>query len=437
MKAIFAALVSIFSLTACEDLTFLTPVDGEPCLEDFEGNLYLGEEAQKRTCHVGEIFHKKNSMGGWDYFCVGSAPPTPEQCEDGGQDLDCFGGPDNVAPIQPFEDGNFCYTTEQGICKLSTTECIGSQWVCVPPPTYGVEICNDPGVGRLLDWLYDDSCDGLTDNDDPNLVLSGPEFQYNGPEGTLNVGLCRAGHLECIDGQEILRGEVLPTDEICSVPGAPPQDENCNGETDELRQEAQPEAIMLMVDTSGSMTEEIEASLETFCSTNAASLFPNSRASIYLVGLYLFGGAYISEPFIVKLTDFVPLPEACDELRDWYVQEGLNGGAEHFPEAVVRANQIGGPLFSQWPSGFRRRTIIFTDEEPQPYLISNDEALQQVRDTCAYLQFSLNVFTSSTYDYLWLPYTNACAGWTEQLTQSPSEMRSRMTERLGAECVSE
>ena len=51
---------------------------------------------------------------------------------------------------------------------------------------------------------------------------------YDGPDGTLNVGICRAGIKTCEDGQwSYCEGHVIPQVEICNN-----QDNNCDGVTD-------------------------------------------------------------------------------------------------------------------------------------------------------------------------------------------------------------
>ena len=51
---------------------------------------------------------------------------------------------------------------------------------------------------------------------------------YDGPDGTLNVGICRAGIKTCEDGQwSYCEGQVIPQVEICNN-----QDNNCDGVTD-------------------------------------------------------------------------------------------------------------------------------------------------------------------------------------------------------------
>ncbi len=57
-----------------------------------------------------------------------------------------------------------------------------------------------------------------------------PGICYAGPEGTENVGPCRAGERRCVDGEGAqCEGEVLPEDETCND-----IDDDCDGAVDEM-----------------------------------------------------------------------------------------------------------------------------------------------------------------------------------------------------------
>jgi hypothetical protein len=63
-------------------------------------------------------------------------------------------------------------------------------------------------------------------------VPSSTQACYSGPNGTQDVGICKAGTQTCLpDGSAYgaCQGEVVPTAESCANPG----DENCNGQADE------------------------------------------------------------------------------------------------------------------------------------------------------------------------------------------------------------
>jgi hypothetical protein len=110
------------------------------------------------------------------------------------------------------------------------------------------EVCND----------FDDNCNDLIDE---NLVTD----CYNGPEGTLDVGICTGGQMICHQGTwgnhpsgdlpfvaDFCSGEVLPLPEdLCSD-----QDENCDGIMEKEMEETD---ILFIIDGSGSMNARIMA----------------------------------------------------------------------------------------------------------------------------------------------------------------------------------
>jgi hypothetical protein len=67
------------------------------------------------------------------------------------------------------------------------------------------------------------------------VVLNGDRTDcYTGPEGTLDVGRCRAGEQECFNGElTSCLGEVLPRVEMCNG-----RDDNCDGVVDNLEEVA-------------------------------------------------------------------------------------------------------------------------------------------------------------------------------------------------------
>lgn len=124
-----------------------------------------------------------------------------------------------------------------------------------PPGTLGVGACR-PGVSTCADgqWgpcagqvmpaqencmtVEDEDCDGATD---PCMAECDPgdeEPCYTGPPGTQDVGVCKAGLRECVDGEwSACAGEVVPSMESCQDPGL---DEDCDLVADEDCPECMP-----------------------------------------------------------------------------------------------------------------------------------------------------------------------------------------------------
>jgi hypothetical protein len=131
----------------------------------------------------------------------------------------------------------------------------GAVEVCYqgPPGTAGVGICG-PGqrtclsdgsafgacegqtlpVEEACSTVEDDDCDGTVNEADAGCAcIPGDTAScYEGPAGTVGVGLCVAGLTTCAaDGLSWgpCDGQVLPADETCGTPG----DDDCDGETNE------------------------------------------------------------------------------------------------------------------------------------------------------------------------------------------------------------
>lgn len=133
---------------------------------------------------------------------------------DPGSTQTCYEGPDGTAEV--------------GSCKSGTATCLqdGSGF--------------GPCEGQVLPieenctTLEDDDCDGTANEGDAGCVCNPGEQTdcYEGPDGTVGVGLCVAGKSTCADDGKSwgsCEGQVLPTDETCLTAG----DDDCDGETNE------------------------------------------------------------------------------------------------------------------------------------------------------------------------------------------------------------
>ena len=149
--------------------------------------------------------------GGVEGDCEGQVLPFPELCD--GLDNDCDGTADEGNPGA----GLACTTGQQGVCGVGVTSCGDGAPACLPSLAPSAEVCDG----------LDNDCDGATDEDDAGNPLV--TDCYDGPEGTLGVGACKAGTRTCVAGQFGSCGnDVEPSDERCDG-----IDNNCDGLVDE------------------------------------------------------------------------------------------------------------------------------------------------------------------------------------------------------------
>lgn len=144
-------------------------------------------------------------------FGTCSAPmPASEECDE--IDNDCDGQVDEDCDCRAGESRS-C-GTDTGVCATGVQNCQNGQWSdeCTGEAGPSEEICD--GV--------DNDCNGFTNED-----LS--QDCYSGPQGTLNVGMCRGGTQTCgLAAWGECVGEVTPGTEACNG-----LDDDCDGSTDE------------------------------------------------------------------------------------------------------------------------------------------------------------------------------------------------------------
>jgi uncharacterized protein (TIGR03382 family) len=168
-------------------------------------------------CHSGSSFCINGMFGA----CEGASYPTTETCN--GIDDDCDGFIDNMSPGDPTPISTACYdgppgTEDAGLCQGGTQVCDGG--------TFGVCQGEVTPVYGLCDGL-DHNCDGVPDT---CTACTDGQTQpcYDGPAGTVGVGVCKAGIQTCVDGGfGACQGEVLPQDAGCDG-----IDHNCDGYPD-------------------------------------------------------------------------------------------------------------------------------------------------------------------------------------------------------------
>lgn len=138
-----------------------------------------------------------------------------------------------VIPVCAAGTKETCYDGPDG--TLAVGICKGGERTCLSDGSgYG------PCEGQVLpveeacDSAEDEDCDGTVNEEDAGCAcVPGAQSDcYDGPDGTLGVGVCVSGKATCnADGLSFgpCDGQVLPATETCDTPG----DDDCDGQTNE------------------------------------------------------------------------------------------------------------------------------------------------------------------------------------------------------------
>jgi hypothetical protein len=159
-------------------------------------------------------------------------------------------------PLECGEGYKTCECVNDDCSETQMTECLAQcWWVNSEDPT-----C-DKYKGKIKDEIcnnWDDNCNELIDED---LI----QACYNGPPETLGVGICKGSLQYCYKGtwgeswqgtfvEGLCPDEILPKNsDTCNG-----IDENCDGVVDENTELVDTD-ILFIIDTSGSMEDEINA----------------------------------------------------------------------------------------------------------------------------------------------------------------------------------
>ena len=366
------------------------------------------------------------------------------------EDLDCGCPPETIGFLIPCMEEPLLCGQGYKTCQCANEDCTITsmspcQAVCawapqVDPacdPTGGApvpEVCND----------FDDDCDVLVDED----LLTGC---YSGDMDTLGVGICHGGEMICESGKWgnypdnsdvfvdlYCLGEQLPLEEdLCSG-----QDDNCDGVIDKNLQETD---ILFIVDTSGSMTNTINAV------QSAMSMFASTYADDEVIQWGIVVGPVEDgwKEMLKIETALVPFQQFLPHLNA--VDASYSTGNEMLYDAVylsilnlldpadilmtpqswdqnITSDPSLGSFKINWREDANHVVIVFTDEDGQSYLKPSVQK-ELIKDTAQKAdELSIYTFSPASGKSDWEDIS--INGSWFSLTSNPSEMFDNLMQIL-------
>ena len=260
--------------------------------------------------------------------------------------------------------------------------------------------------------MEDEDCDGLVNEDDPNMILGIPQYAYYGDEDTINVGACRAGIARCEYGEEKYVGMILPGQEICGNN----IDDDCDGYVDEPSDPGEQRAFILALDYSGSMSFYIEQVKIALCEWSDTR--PNDLFGIVGFGVRDSGNS-------LSYYELVPFSTAEDACMALMTLRPLDGSIEYAAEAVMKFE-----FDNPWPLN-NKNVIIFTDED---YQESHSGVMDQMVGDCTTQSYSLGLYTTQESLSSYQVMMSGCNSWVEYLSPSAVDMQATLARRFAGVC---
>ena len=360
------------SCQACLDDDRLVPLEcrpGEKQLCDHNGQILdsLNPSDPPDKAGVCSYGMRTCSFDGWSE-CEGAVGPSEEICD--GLDNDCNSSIDDTFPEQHqlcgfVEDADYGV----GICTPGVMKCDNGGLYCDGHIGPTEEVCDG----------LDNNCNGSIDEGIANTTAI---VCYDGPDGTMAIGECRAGVRYCTDGgfDGPCDGQILPAQERCDD-----LDNDCDGEVDEGF-DTRGVDLVFVLDISGSFRDEIESMVQ-----GIAPLLDDPITSTFRFGLVVVGargGDDLRPPYHLArmVSDFVP----ADEFLAVIEAGRMIDDAGQEPTIDTMFWSMNTYPFS-WRPDAQKVIITMTDEEAQT-MNSRPMTCLEVGELSNTLGFELFVF---------------------------------------------
>jgi len=357
---LFYLLLMMTSCQACLDDDRLVPLEcrpGERQLCDHDGAILtsLNPDDPPKKSGVCKYGMRTCSFDGWSE-CTGAVGPSEEICD--GLDNDCNGAIDNSFPEQHqlcgfVEDADYGV----GICTPGVMKCDNGGLYCDGHVGPSEEVCDG----------LDNNCDGSVDEGVANTTAI---VCYDGPDGTMAIGECRAGVRYCQDGgfDGPCDGQVTPIEEMCDN-----LDNDCDGEVDEGF-DTRGVDLVFVIDISGSFEDEITSMIEGITPLLDDPITSNFRFGLAVIGRQ-DSGAY--EPPVSRHSEMVTNFVAADEFLQYLqaMQYMDDGGIEPSIDATLWCMDGSYPF--AWAPTSQKVIILMTDEPAQTIISQNTANVNQ------------------------------------------------------------